>query len=159
VPEKRYVPDSWTPHELPVLIAIAEWDEATSNDVLSLPVLTERMGREPNAIARVAKAVDRLNQAGYINARENTAMSDPYPDFMILGLSPLGLEAVGAWPRESDDLVNVFLRVLESQAHSVEAKDPDGAAKIRAFAKYVASAGMDVAKSVVTAVITHQVTG
>ncbi len=159
MPEKRYVPDSWTPHELPALIAIAEWDEGTTNDVLTLEALTERMGREPGGVARVAKAVDRLYQAGYVNALRSESFTDEYPDFQIEGLTPLGLQAVGAWPRESEELQQLFLRVLESQASEVESKDPEGASKIRAFAEYAARQGVDVAKSVLTAVIVHGVTG
>jgi len=158
MPEKRYVPDSWTPHELPALVAIAEWDEATPNGVLGLESLTELMKRPTNEIARVAKAVDRLHQAGHVNAAKSEAFGDEYPDFMVRGLTPLGLEAVGAWPRESDELRDVFLSALETQAREIERKDPEAASNIRAFAKYMAGAGMDVAKSVLTAVITHQVT-
>jgi len=157
MPEKRYVPDSWTPHELPALIAIAEWDEVTPNGVLSLEALTERMNRKGTDIARVSKAVDRLHQAGYVNAAKLEAFSDEYPDFMIEGLTPLGLEALGAWPRESDALQDVFLRALETQAAEIQEKDPEGASKVRSFAKFIAGAGVDVAKSVLTAVITHQV--
>lgn len=155
--EKRYVPDSWTPHELPALIAIAEWDESTSNEVLSLEELTERMGRPAEAIARVAKAISRIEQAGYINAKENRSFGDEYPDFMILGLTPLGLEAVGAWPRSSDDLLDVFLRVLESKAQELDGTDSESASKIRNFARYVGTTGIDVGKSILTAWITHQI--
>jgi hypothetical protein len=140
------------------LIAIAEWDEATPNGVLGLDALTERMNRNATEIARVSKAVDRLHQAGFLHAAKLEAFSDEYPDFMIRGLTPLGLEAVGAWPRESDELQDVFIRALETQAQEIEKKDPEGASKIRSFAKFVARDGVDVAKSVLTAVITHQVT-
>jgi hypothetical protein len=157
--EKRYVPDSWAPHELPTLVAIADWDEQTSNDVLRLETLTERLGRPPEEIARVAKAVDRLVEAGFVKAHKLDYMGAAYPDFMIQGLTPLGLQAVGAWPRESDTLVEVFLRTLESQARSLEKEDPVEASKLRAVATYLAGAGLDVAKTVVAAVLSHMASG
>jgi len=158
--EKRYVPDSWVPHELPALIAIAEWDEATtSTDVLRLEKLTELMKREPKDMARVAKAVGRLVEAGYVNAKSLNYMGAAYIDYMISGLTPLGLEAVGAWPRLSDDLVDIFLRALESQAESLDHTAPEEASKVRAFGKFLGGQGLDVAKTVIAAVISHQMTG
>ena len=158
--EKRYVPDSWIPHELPALIAIAEWDEATtSTNVLRLETLTGLMKREPKDMPRVAKAVGRLVEAGYVKAQNLNYQGAPYVDYMIRGLTPLGLEAVGAWPRLSDDLVDVFLRALESQAESLDHTAPEEASRVRAFGKFLGSQGLDVAKSVITAVITHQMTG
>jgi hypothetical protein len=158
--EKRYVPDSWIPHELPALIAIAEWDEATtSTNVLRLEKLTELMKREPKDMARVAKAVGRLVEAGYVNAQSLNYMGAAYVDYMIRGLTPLGLEAVGAWPRLSDDLVDIFLRALESQAESLDHTAPEEASKVRAFGKFLGGQGLDVAKTVIAAVISHQMTG
>ncbi len=158
--EKRYVPDSWIPHELPALIAIAEWDEATtSTDVLRLERLTELMKREQKDMPRVAKAVGRLVDAGYVNAQSLNHFGADYVDYMIQGLTPLGLEAVGAWPRQSDALIEVFLRALESQAKSLDESAPEDASKVRAFAKFLTGQGIDVAKTVISAVITHQITG
>ncbi|MEA2644642.1 MAG: hypothetical protein QOG08_1668 [Chloroflexota bacterium] len=117
------------------------------------------MKREPKDMPRVAKAVGRLVEAGYIKAQNLNYHGAPYVDYMIRGLTPLGLEAVGAWPRLSDDLVDVFLRALESQAESLDHTAPEEASRVRAFGKFLGSQGLDVAKSVITAVITHQMTG
>src|SRR5438477_12892056 len=86
--EKRYVPDSWIPHELPALVAIAEWDEATtSRDVLRLETLTALMRRSPEELPRVAKAVGRLVEAGYVDARGFDYFGAPYVDYMINGVT------------------------------------------------------------------------
>jgi hypothetical protein len=160
VAERNYVPDSWGPHELPVLIAIADWDEETTTvDFLRLETLTERLGRPPDGIARVAKAVARLVEAGYVSAQTLTYMGAIYPDFMIRGLTPLGLQATGAWPRESDDLVEVLLRTLEAQADALEASQPEEASRIRQVGKFLAGTGLDVAKSIAIAVATRAATG
>ncbi len=158
--ERRYVPDSWIPHELPALIAIAAWDEATTGpDVLRIETLTEFMKRAPADQPRVAKAVGRLVDAGYVDAQSVGGFGAAYVDYLIDGLTPAGLEAVGAWPRQSDELVAVFLRALESQAQGLEESQPAEASKVRAFATFLGTQGLDVAKSVITAVITHQMTG
>jgi hypothetical protein len=158
--EKRYVPDSWIPHELPALVAIAEWDEATvSRDVLRLETLTTLMKRSPEELPRVAKAVGRLVEAGYVDARSLDCMGAPYVDYMINGLTPAGLQAVGAWPRQGDDLVAVFLRALESQADDLEEAQPEEASRVRALATFLGGQGLDIAKTVIAAVITHQMTG
>ena len=158
--ERNYVPDSWGPHELPVLIAIAKWDEeTTATNALDLHSLTERLGRPPEATARVAKAVGRLTDAGYVTAQSFTSFGDPYPDFMIRGLTPLGLQAVGAWPRESDDLVEVLLRAIDAQADALQESQPEEASRMRQVGKFMASTGLDVAKSIAIAVATRATTG
>ena len=155
--EKRYVPDSWVAHELPALVAIAGWDEATvTREVLGLEQLTALMKRTSGELARVAKAVGRLVEVGYVDARSLAYMGAPYVDYMINGLTPSGLQAVGAWPRQGDDLVSVFLRALESQADDLEKTQPDEASRVRALAKFLGGQGLDIAKAVIAAVITHQ---
>jgi hypothetical protein len=158
--EKRYVPDSWLPHELPALVAIAEWDEATtSRDVLRLENLTALMKRSPEELPRVAKAVGRLVEAGYVDARSLDHFGALYVDYMINGLTPSGLHAVGAWPRQGDDLVAVFLRALESQADDLERAQPEEASRIRNLATFFGGQGLDIAKAVIAAVVTHKMTG
>jgi len=160
VAERNYVPDSWGPHELPVLIAIADWDEGTtSTEPLRLETLTDRLGRPPEGIGRVAKAVGRLVEAGYVNAQKLDYFGAAHPDFMVRGITPLGLEAVGAWPRESDDLVEVLLRALEAQADALQESQPEEASRMRQVGKFLAGTGLDVAKSIAIAIATRAATG
>lgn len=149
--------DSWYAWELPVLLAIAEWDEGNLDaQYMDVVELTRRMGRPDSDQSRVGKAVRRLADAGFLDVAFEGAGS-PW-SFMISRLTPLGLQACGAWPA-SEDLAAAVVAALEAKAGDIQGRDPEGASTIRAFARYLRDAGMDVAKSVATAVITQQLRG
>jgi hypothetical protein len=149
--------DSWYAWELPVLLTLAEWDEGNLDaQYLDVVRLTELMGRPDTDQSRVGKAVRRLSDAGFLEVAFEGAGS-PW-DFMISRLTPSGLQACGAWPA-SGDLASAVVAALEAKAGDIQARDPEGASTIRAFARYLRDAGMDVAKAVATAVITQQLRG
>ena len=149
--------DSWYAWELPVLIAVAEWDETNLGaQYLDVIELTNLMGRSDGDQRRVAKAVRRLADADFL---EDEFAGPTLPlEFMIKRPTPLGLQACGAWPA-AEDLATAVVSALEAKAGEVEHRDPEGASTIRAFARYLRDAGMDVAKAVASAVLTQQVTG
>jgi hypothetical protein len=149
--------DSWYAWDLPVLLAVAAWDEANLEPHnLDVVQLTRRMELPDSEQARVGKAVRRLADAGFLEARF-AAASLPL-EFMISRLTPLGLQACGAWPA-SDDLASVVVAALEAKAGDIQGRDPEGASKVREFARYLRDAGMDVAKSVAAAVLSRQLGG
>jgi hypothetical protein len=77
-----------------VLQTLAKWEEsAGGHDHLSVEQLTQMALLPESEAHRVARAVKRLVDSGQVQAINVTAMGSPYPQFLITGLSSLGLRA------------------------------------------------------------------
>src|SRR5881628_3290810 len=80
-----------------VLEALSIWEEsAGGHDELSIEDLTERLKLAPNDAHRVARSVKRLVDGGQIQALNVTAFGSPYPEYLITGLSSIGIQAARA---------------------------------------------------------------
>jgi cold shock CspA family protein len=109
--------DSWRIWDFPVLRAVAAWDEANlESHYLDVVELTKRMQRPHSDQARVAKAVRRLDDAGFLEV-QFPAASLPL-EFMISRLTPVGRQVCGSWP-SSDELAPVIIAALEAKAVDV----------------------------------------
>ena len=147
--------DAWYARDFRVLIALADWDsQNVGREFLELSKLIERMGLIADEAQWVGKAVFRLDAAGFVNA-EKVGDGTPWGCF-ITDVTPAGLREAGAWPSAAD-AATVLVNALFAQAKDLEPKDPESASKLREFAKYLAAQGMDVAKQVAIAVLSHQV--
>lgn len=80
-----------------VLDALATWeDSATGHDDLSVEQLTERLNLPAIEAGRVARVVKRLVDAGQLDALNLTVMGSQYPQYLITGLTAIGLQAARA---------------------------------------------------------------
>lgn len=85
-----------------VLQALAKWeDSAAGHEHLSVEQLTQMVLLPESEAHRVARAVNRLVDSGQVQAINVTSMGSPYPQFLITGLSALGLRAARAIGRQT----------------------------------------------------------
>ncbi len=147
--------DAWYERDLRVLVALAEWDsQNVGREYLELSKLVDRLGLTEEDAPWVGKAVHRLDAAGFVSA-EKVGDGTPWGCF-VTDVTPAGLREAGAWPSAAD-AATALVNALFAQAKDLEPKDPESAGKLRELAKFLAEQGMDVAKHVAIAVLSHQV--
>ena len=86
--------------DLQTLKGIAELDRQQSGGGFFTHNLAEHLGvTDRDAIVQLAKSVQRLVNGGYVLGQEITSMSSPHPEYLIRGVTALGMDELEASER------------------------------------------------------------
>lgn len=143
------VESSWA-RERAVLEVLAEADEAGEGFLTLGPrEIAEATGYD---VAKVRRSLERLHDAGYIDASITMAGGNLAAGFRVTGMSERGYRESGLWPSVELDFAQL-VGIVEELAGEAP---PDEQTRWRRIAEGIAGAGRDVAVQFLAALARHE---
>jgi hypothetical protein len=131
----------WFDRDLPVLLATAELLDETIYGNAQTHAIAERSGiPQPE----VVKALNNL-KSRYVLVKD--ASSVALRDYMVIGLTPAGLEAAGVWP-SGETLTERMVGALQAVIDEAPEGSPKSN-KLKAVLASIKDAGIEIVGSVV----------